>query len=73
MTNRWPPRKPDGFTIEHRERARFLRSKGVTLREISELLERPITTVYGWTKDVEKPPVEAVVTVNGVTEERMAA
>lgn len=46
------PRTTDGFTIEDRARARFLRSRGVILREIAEFLGRPQTTVYGWVSDV---------------------
>lgn len=63
----------DGFLVEHRERARWLRGRGVTIREIAGLLGRPITTVHGWTRDIKRPPVDAVETVDGVTKERMAA
>ena len=54
-------RKPDGFLLEHRERARFMRSKGVQLSVIAELLGRPVSTVWDWTKDVPRPPLEEIV------------
>lgn len=42
--------------MDVREQARALRSRGMVVSDVAAAVDRPVSTVYGWVRDLPSPP-----------------